>query len=957
MKKLFIIFILLCLHVNANALEKVSLQLSWFNQFQFAGYYIAKEKGFYKESGLDVEIKNFQFGIDSLNEVTTDSSNFSIGRESLFSEEKSSDIIALYALFQASPLVLISTKDSQINSIEDFKNKKIMITNHDAGEVSMQSMIKSRGINLSQLTYLKHTHNINDLINKKTDLISAYISKSPYELEKKGISFNIFQPNDFGFDMYSDFLYTNKKFYANKPDTVLAFKEASLKGWEYAYENIEESVELILQKYNSQNLSKEELLYEAEKLKELSYYQTQTLGKIEKTKLQRIYDLYNVLGHIKNRVDLNTFALYNKKEDIAFTLTKEEKEYLKTKKSFNVCTFKNMAPFFRIKKDGSAEGIMSDIMQVISSRSQLKFNNIETENLNQSINLIKQKKCDLLYFATKTKEREKFLDFTSEYLTYNYALVTKLDKPFFTTASQLNNKNIAMIKNSASIAIIKKKYPNVHVTEINNREEAFTLIHKNQVYGYIGPLPTVAYYMQQNGIFDLKIAGTMLEQTSLSVATRNDEKLLNSIMQKALSLISKEEIRAIYNSWLSIKMEQKTDYRLIFYILLGSFTILLFSLFIHFKLNKLNKKLESSLDNFEYLFNNSIEAVFLIQDGRCIDINNAAIELFKFKNKEEAIGKRNISFVEKSYIKDDIEKCKNQYEKSYEIKAIKSDKTIFSMLIKNKFTYINQKFTRIAFCMDLTDLKNQEEIIIQQSKISAVGEMLGNIAHQWRQPLSVISMSALNLQATVELEDTLSDKEILDATKSISSQCMYLSNTIDDFRSFLTTNADKIEKTNLANSIEKVQNLVKDAYKNNNTKIIKRLEPCEIEFNEAKFIQAIINILNNANDIFKSENIKDEDRFVFIDLTQTHDTIQLSIKDSGGGINDTHLNKIFDPYFSTKKELNGTGIGLYITHQLITLYLKGSIKVKNSTYEYQGKNYTGAEFIITFKKNNDIKSK
>jgi ABC-type nitrate/sulfonate/bicarbonate transport system substrate-binding protein len=213
-KILFLLIILLSQTLFAKELKKVTLQLSWLNQFQFAGYYMAKEKGFYEELGLDVEIKPFEFGIDIPKDVNDGKIDFAVGRETLILERiKNPNIVALYALFQSTPLILMSTKESGINHINDFSNKRIMTTIDDASEVSLKAMIASNKIKLENLTFLKHTHHIDDLINKNTDVISAYISKSPYILQEKGVEYNIFDPKKYDFDMYSDMLYTNQNLF------------------------------------------------------------------------------------------------------------------------------------------------------------------------------------------------------------------------------------------------------------------------------------------------------------------------------------------------------------------------------------------------------------------------------------------------------------------------------------------------------------------------------------------------------------------------------------------------------------------------------------------------------------------------------------------------------------------------------------------------------------------------
>ena len=141
--KIFILlFLTISTTLNAKELKKITLQLSWFDQFQFAGYYMAKEKGFYEEVGLDVEILPFKFGIDIPKEVSDGQLDFAVGRETLILERtKDRNIVALYALFQATPLILISTKESGINNIEDFSNKKVMTTIDDSSEVSIKAMI------------------------------------------------------------------------------------------------------------------------------------------------------------------------------------------------------------------------------------------------------------------------------------------------------------------------------------------------------------------------------------------------------------------------------------------------------------------------------------------------------------------------------------------------------------------------------------------------------------------------------------------------------------------------------------------------------------------------------------------------------------------------------------------------------------------------------------------------
>ena len=402
-----ILLILFFMHLSAYSkeLKKVTLQLSWFDQFQFAGYYIAKEKGFYKELGLDVRILPFKFGIDIPLEVSNGNIDFAIGRETLLLERaKNRNIVALYALFQATPLVLLSTKESNINAISDFSKKNIMTTIDDASEVSLKAMIRSHKVKLNDINFLKHSHNIQDLIDKKTDVISAYISKSPYELQKKNIDYNIFDPKDFGFDMYSDFLFTSEYLIRKDATTVNLFKKASLRGWEYAYSHINESVDIIKNKYNALNISKQALVYEAKELSKLSYFNTPNLGEIKMDKIQRIYDLYNVMGLLAQKINIKDFVYpLDKINNISFT--QEEREYIKNKKYLKICVVPDSLPYSAIKNDRHI-GFIADYSKRISKIINIPFVLVPTTSFSKSIDYLEDKKCDILPSLPKNHKKK-----------------------------------------------------------------------------------------------------------------------------------------------------------------------------------------------------------------------------------------------------------------------------------------------------------------------------------------------------------------------------------------------------------------------------------------------------------------------------------------------------------------------------------------------------------------------
>ena len=270
-KKITLLFLLFVISLKAQQNDKVTLYLDWLHQFQFAGYYVAKEKGYYNNFGLDVNIKEFSSNSNIVKDIMTQEASYGVGKSSLIIDKfNGNDLVLLSSIYQASPLVLISLKDSNIKNPRDLKNKRIMITDDAITSASINSMIISQGINLDEIIVQKHSFNINDLKNKKTDAMACFLSNEPFLLEKQNIQYNILNPNDYSFDFYEGILYTSQKELLNNPSRVQNFNKASLKGWEYAFNNIEETAKLIYEKYNTQNKSLDSLIYEGNILKKLS---------------------------------------------------------------------------------------------------------------------------------------------------------------------------------------------------------------------------------------------------------------------------------------------------------------------------------------------------------------------------------------------------------------------------------------------------------------------------------------------------------------------------------------------------------------------------------------------------------------------------------------------------------------------------------------------------------------
>ncbi len=274
------------------------------------------------------------------------------------------------------------------------------------------------------------------------------------------------------------------------------------------------------------------------------------------------------------------------------------------------------------------------------------------------------------------------------------------------------------------------------------------------------------------------------------------------------------------------------------------------------------------------------------------------------------------------------------------ILAAKSQsRAIFVSIVLSFLIIILFIYTRYIVKLDL----QKDSILKEQSRMAGMGEMIGNIAHQWRQPLSIISTASSGIKFQKEFS-TLTDENLYKMCDTINNNAQYLSKTIDDFKNFIKGDRTK-HIFNLYNIIDSFLHLIDGTVKSHNIKIILELNKAiEIDGYSNELMQCFINIFNNAKDILAENKITD--KLIFITAIEQDDKVIIKIRDNAGGIPEDVLPKIFEPYFTTKDKSKGTGLGLHMTHDLIVDGMNGSIEAYNVEYKHGDIAYIGAEFII-----------
>lgn len=288
--------------------ETVTLQLKWNHQFQFAGYYAAIEQGFYQEEGLDVILREGRSDINPVQEVISGQADFAVNNTSLLVERDNgvpAKVIA--AIFQHSPQILITLRDSGLITPHDLQAKKIMLTPEQSTDIL--AMLANEGVNLQQINFLPHTWDINDLLEGRVDAMSAYSTTEPYIFQQLGVPINIIHPINYGVDYYGDCLIASESMINANPELVRRFVRASLKGWQYALSHQEELIDLIISKYNPQ-LSRGQLAYEAAEIHKIVLPEYVELGHINPVRWDKIAEAHQKLGLLSENFSVKDVLHY-----------------------------------------------------------------------------------------------------------------------------------------------------------------------------------------------------------------------------------------------------------------------------------------------------------------------------------------------------------------------------------------------------------------------------------------------------------------------------------------------------------------------------------------------------------------------------------------------------------------------------------------------------------------------
>ena len=837
----FFLLFFLALNVNANSekLQSVKLQLQWKHQFEFAGFYAAKEKGFYKELGLDVEFIEFDKSTDITDEVLKGRADYGLSYSSIIADYMNGKPIILIAnFFKQSPIVLITQKN--IKSLTDLKNKKVMGLSNSIHNITLFGMLDKFNIQSSDIINIPTTFNIDDFAENRVDAMSVFTTNEIYQLNKKGIEYNLFDPVVYGAKYYDVNLFTTEEESINNPGRIQKMKEASIKGWEYALNNKDEIVSLILKKYNTQNKTRESLLFEAHQIEKIMLPNVYDIGMIDIDRIKTIADNFVEAGFVKSFHNKNIDDILYKDKTNPLNLTKKEQAFILNHPKVVLGTDKRWEPYVIVSDDGSISGYDAEVLSLIKELSGLNLE-LKAGDWNEMQVEAKERIIDGLSSGVAHQERKGYLNFSNIYITMQKSIITTIDNPKnIQRFDDLVGKTVAIHKGNLLDEKIASRLTNSKIILLENMEEVFNYIAEGKADATFGNGSKI-YFANKIGLPYFKYAAHINERLELSFGVRNDWPEAISIINKSLNAIGENRLLEIKRKWFYIEKKQEFDY--ILFSKFAGVVLLVILIFVYrqYRIKELNREL-------------------------------------------------------KKRVQEELEKS-----------------------------------------------RDKDKMIFHQSKLISMGEMIENIAHQWRQPLSQINSAVLVIDDSL-LENNLEDNVVEEKLSEIESLTQYMSKTIDDFKNFYAQ--DKVpEIFSLQEVMKESISILGGTFKANNIAVQNGLENDYSYYGySSELKQVFVVILNNALDVLVSREIKKPKIDIKIEKQLEH--FNIKICDNAGGVDSKIIDKIFDPYFTTKHKKQGTGIGLYISKVIIEDSLNGELNVINNEY--------GACFNIKLNTRKDI---
>lgn len=704
-------------------------------------------------------------------------------------------------------------------------------------------------------------------------------------------------------------------------------------------------------------------------------------------------------------------------------LSAEERSWLKSHPVIRFAPDPDFPPTEYFDSSGRYCGMTADYLALLEKKLDIHFKIIRLRNWNEVIGQAKSRNIDI-FTASATPQRANFALFTSPYLKLPAAIITREKVKDPLTMDKLKGMKVSVVAGYAVQEFISRQYPEVNLDLVADVQTGLRKVSFGTSDAFVENLATASYYIEKEGIANLRFAGESGYSYKMALASRKDWPLLKNILEKGLTLVSDTEKKAIYKKW--IPLEQKSIFtskvfQTTLLVSFFAFLMLVSGISIWNRVlrkqvsartwelekelaerRRIEEELRESEEKFRVLADTLPAGICLYKGEQIVYVNTAAAELLGY-SEQECLQIRFWDWVHKDF-KEQVrsrglarqrgEKAPSRYECLH---ASKSGDERWLFVSAGRIEFKGEPAGIVSF-MDITERKRAEEalrtfnevlesrvaartsdlavlnadlhqeiamrrqvedrlrqkkqqledlnrtlemrvreeveknrqkdiLMIQQNRQAALGETLDHIAHQWKQPLNALSLITGSMQEGLSA-GVLTDECLQENTKTILGLVDHMAQTINVFRDFYRPDKERTEFV-IKEAIDRTLSFMTPAL---------RFDAIEIDFDgdpqlsaigyPKEYAQVLLNILSNAREAFKERNV--EKPRVQIAAAAENGKAIVTVTDNAGGIPEATIDRIFNLYFTTRESRGGTGIGLYLSKNIIETNMGGKLNVKNT---------------------------
>jgi diguanylate cyclase (GGDEF)-like protein len=595
--------LLLLIGLPALAGDPVRIQLKWYHQFQFAGYYAALEQGFFAEEGLEVELLERDPTRNNILQVYDGEAEYGVADSVILLYQASGLGLRIVApIFQESPNVLMTLASSGIETPQDLVGRRIRLYDNETEGFPIMAFLAEQGVIERGFIRQPSTQDFDVLVRGETDAVHAYAGNEPYRLRQQGQEVRLFHPAHYGIDLYGDLLFTAEREAEQHPERVAAMRRAVLRGWEYALDHKEEIARLILEQY-SRRKSFEALMYEAQATEHAVARFSVPLGTLDPGRLRYIQGLYQRHGLLDKQLSVETRTFFGHRNHVqtGIPLTEEEQAFLRQHPVIRVGIDPDWYPLEFVDEDGRLGGISADYLALLEERLGIRFEPATDQSWPRAMELVRARELDMFSMAAQTPERSAYALFTEPYIRSPMVIVTTNQVDYIGDSGRLLGQEVAVVEGYASQEWLKTHHPEQQLHPVDSTQQGLELVATGQVFALVDNLAAVSFLIKQQGLSNLKISGQLPIAFDLAMAARSDWPLLRSILQKGLEAISQDDRNAIYDKWIRLQYETRLDLKRIapyFLILLAILLLVTFDALrfrrLHLRLRLSNEQLKAA---------------------------------------------------------------------------------------------------------------------------------------------------------------------------------------------------------------------------------------------------------------------------------------------------------------------------------------------------------------------------